>query len=83
MAPAAPAEGCGACRWDRNTTPTTPVPARMSRTPKTPASWAQGLIAFGGRAYPPSGHEATTRNPAIRGHLGAPNAASLRGVLPT
>jgi len=30
-----------------------------------------------------AGHEATTRNPAIRGHLGAPNAASLRGVLPT
>ena len=61
----------------RSTAPTVPVPARMSRTPRIPAIRAQGLIDLGGRAYPPSGHEATTRNPAIRGHLAPANAASL------
>jgi hypothetical protein len=49
----------------------------MSRTPRTPAIRAQGPIDRGGRANPPSGHEATTRNPAIRGHLAPANATSL------
>ena len=76
---AAAAEGCGACCWDRNVTPTAASPPRMSATPATPASRARRLTGRGGRAYPPSGHEATTRNPAIRGHLASPNARSLQG----
>ena len=79
IAPRADADGCGAWCWDRNVTPTAVIPTRMSRTPATPASWARRLTGLGGRLYPSSGHEATTRNPAMRGHLASPNAASLRG----
>jgi hypothetical protein len=79
MPPRAAAEGCGACCWDRNVTPTATVPPRISATPATPASRARRLTGLGGRAYPPSGHEATTRNPTIRGHLESPKARSLQG----
>src|SRR6516225_9287768 len=77
IAPPAAAEGCGACCWDRNVPPTAAVPPMMSRTPVTPASRARKPTCLGGRENPVSGHEATTRNPAIRGHLAPLNAPSF------
>ena len=79
--PAAADDGCGACTWDATTTPTAASPPMMSRAPITPASRARRLTGRGGRAYPVSGHEPTTRKPAMRGHLASPNAHSLGVVV--
>jgi hypothetical protein len=78
IAPAADLTGCGACTWALMATPTVATPPMMSRTPATPASLALRLLgAVGGGAYPLSGQETTTRNPAIRRHPACANAVPL------
>src|SRR6266566_3185500 len=57
--PATDREGCGACTWAA-----------------TPATRARRLFgAVGGGAYPASGQETTTRNPATRRHAESGNVA--------
>ena len=43
VAPAADAEGCGACTWAATATPRAEIPAAMSRTPAIPATRARRL----------------------------------------
>src|SRR5262249_62086458 len=70
VAPAAAAEGCGACCWAATATPTAAAPPTMSRAPAIPATRARrlpGLVGLvGGGPNPPSGQDMTTRRPAIR-----------------
>src|SRR5215469_10941863 len=77
VAPAADADGCGACTCEAIAKPTAARPPSTSAVPAKPANRARGLrgAASGGPGeYGVSGQDMTTLNPPMRRHLVPPNA---------
>src|SRR5437764_6507058 len=79
--PAAVREGCGAWIWAATATPMVAAPAMMRRTQASPATRLRRLASLlGGGAYPASGQDMTTRNPAMRRQF--PSRDMVTSLLP-